>query len=193
MPPVRTGLLVVDVQNDFCPGGALAVRGGDRVIPPLNRYIDEAVAQGHPVYASRDWHPPVTRHFQAYGGEWPVHCVADSSGAAFHDDLRLPPSAIVITKGEDPDHPGYSAFHGRTPDGKPLLADLRARGVEHLMVGGLATDYCVKQSVLDALASGFQVTVLGDAVAGVDVAPGDSERALAEMRAAGAKVSPSGS
>jgi nicotinamidase/pyrazinamidase len=185
----RSALLVIDVQNDFCPGGALAVPDGDRVVPALNRHIAAAVDTGEPVYASRDWHPPVTRHFKPYGGEWPEHCVQGSAGATFHPALRLPESALVITKGEDPDRPGYSAFEGLTADGRTLLDDLRARGIDHLAVGGLATDYCVKQSVLDALRHGFSVTVLGDAIAGVDVRPGDSARALAEMRDAGARVS----
>jgi nicotinamidase/pyrazinamidase len=114
--------------------------------------------------------------------------VQGSQGAAFHPDLTLPPSAIVITKGEDPQHPGYSAFDGRTADGRSLLDDLRARRVEHLIVGGLATDYCVRQSVLDARRHGFDVTLLEDAVKGVEVAPGDSARAIAEMRAAGVRV-----
>ena len=184
----RSALLVVDVQKDFCPGGALAVPGGNQVVPVLNRHIAEATAKGWPVYASRDWHPPVTRHFQPYGGEWPPHCVQNTDGASFHDDLRLPASAIVITKGQTPDSPGYSALEGYTPDGRTFLADLQDRQIGHLYVGGLATDYCVKHSVLDALRAGFEVTVLGDAIAGVDVKPGDSGRALAEMQSAGAAV-----
>jgi nicotinamidase/pyrazinamidase len=184
----RSALLVVDVQNDFCPGGALAVPQGDRVVPALNRHLAEAIGAGLPVYASRDWHPPVTRHFKAYGGEWPAHCVQGSAGAAFHRELKLPASTIVITKGEDPDRPGYSAFEGKTPDGRSLLDDLRTRQVEHLFVGGLATDYCVKHSVLDALRHGFAVRVLEDAIAGVNLRPDDSTRALAEMREAGARI-----
>jgi nicotinamidase/pyrazinamidase len=181
-------LLVVDVQKDFCPGGALAVPDGDRVIPALNRYAARAAAQGWPVYASRDWHPPVTSHFKEYGGEWPPHCVQHTAGAEFHDDLRLPSSAVVVTKGESPDRPGYSALEGTTPDGRTLIDDLRARGVDHLYVGGLATDYCVRQSVLDARAAGINVTVLEDAIAGVDVRSGDSARAVAEMQSAGATL-----
>src|SRR5919108_503611 len=182
----RAALLVVDVQNDFCPGGALAVPDGDRVVPVLNRHVANATAQGWPVYASRDWHSPVTRHFQAYGGEWPLHCVQNTEGAKFHSDLRLPASAIVITKGEAADTPGYSALEGHTPEGKTFLSDLQERQIDHLYVGGLATDYCVKHSVLDALQAGLEVTVLGDAIAGVDVKAGDSARALDEMRTAGA-------
>jgi nicotinamidase/pyrazinamidase len=144
-----------------------------------------------PVYASRDWHPPVTRHFQAYGGEWPVHCVQNTAGAEFHHDLHLPPSTIVITKGQEPDSAGYSALQGYTPRGKSLLAELHERQIGHLYVGGLATDYCVKHSVLDARQAGLEVTVLSDAIAGVDVQPGDSARAIDEMKRAGAEVTAS--
>jgi nicotinamidase/pyrazinamidase len=188
MTAKRSAILIVDVQRDFCPGGALAAPGGDRVMAPLNHYLDDAAANGWPVYASRDWHPPVTRHFKDYGGEWPVHCVEHSLGAEFHPALRLPPTAVVISKGQSADRPGYSAFEGSTADGNTLADDLRARGIEHLYVGGIATDYCVKHSVLDARKAGLDVTVLTDAIAGVDVTPGDSARALEEMRAAGARL-----
>ncbi|MBI3048166.1 MAG: nicotinamidase [Acidobacteria bacterium] len=190
MAEKRSALLIVDVQKDFCPGGALAAPEGDRVVRPLNRYIDQAVAHGWPIYASRDWHPPVTRHFRQYGGEWPVHCVEHTAGAEFHPGLRLPPSTIVVSKGQSPEKPGYSAFEGYTPAGRTLGDDLRERQIEHLYVGGIATDYCVKHSVLDARRAGLDVTVLADAIAGVDVQPGDSARALEQMRAAGAEVKP---
>jgi nicotinamidase/pyrazinamidase len=157
-------------------------------VPSLNGYIADALADGSPVYASRDWHPAVTRHFKPYGGEWPPHCIQHTEGAGFHPDLRLPATAVIISKGQDPGKPGYSAFEGRTTDGRALVDDLRARGVDRLLVGGLATDYCVRQSVLDARRAGFDVTVLGDAVAGVDVQPGDSRRAIEEMRQAGATI-----
>jgi nicotinamidase/pyrazinamidase len=183
-----SALLIIDVQKDFCAGGALAVPEGDRVVPPLNRYIADAVRRGWPVYATRDWHPPVTKHFREYGGQWPPHCVQGSQGAAFHDDLQLPPSTIVISTGESPADDGYSAFEGRRSDSTALLDDLRQRGVRHLYVGGLATDYCVKHSVLDARRAGLEVTVLTDAIAGIDVKAGDSQRALDEMRAAGAQI-----
>jgi nicotinamidase/pyrazinamidase len=184
----RSALLIVDVQKDFCPGGALPVPDGDRVVAPLNGYIAEATARGFPIYASRDWHPPVTRHFQPYGGQWPPHCVQNTDGASFHHDLQVPASTIVITKGQDPNSPGYSAFEGYTSEGRPFLSDLRERQIGHLYVGGLATDYCVKHSVLDALRFGFQVRVLSDAIAGVDVDAGDSMRAIDEMRQAGAEL-----
>jgi nicotinamidase/pyrazinamidase len=190
MTEVRSALLIVDVQNDFCPGGALPVADGHRVVPVLNRCIERFVAEGRPVYASRDWHPPVTSHFREHGGRWPPHCVQHTKGAEFHPALRLPAGAIIVTKGEDPGAEGYSVFDGRTPDGR-FEADLRRRGIGHLYVGGLATDYCVRQSVLDALARGFRVRVLTDAVAGVNVQPDDSARALDEMRRAGAHLTTS--
>jgi nicotinamidase/pyrazinamidase len=183
-----SALLIVDVQNDFCPGGALPVSEGARVVPALNRHIADALSRGWPIYASRDWHPNVTRHFREHGGEWPPHCIQNSDGAAFRDDLELPASAIVISKGQEANSHGYSAFEGQTPEGRSLLSDLQQREIAHLYVGGLATDYCVKHSVLDALRAGLTVTVLDDAIAGVEVQPGDSARAIAEMREAGAEV-----
>jgi nicotinamidase/pyrazinamidase len=181
-------LLIVDVQKDFCAGGALAVGGGDEVVPVLNRLADRAAAMGWPVYASRDWHPADSRHFAAHGGPWPVHCVAGSAGARLHPDLRLPAGAMIVTKGTSRDDDGYSAFEGTVPGRGPFADDLRARGVTHLVVGGLATDYCVRTTVLDALAQGLSVQVVEDAIRAVDVAPGDGQRALDEMRAAGAEV-----
>jgi nicotinamidase/pyrazinamidase len=154
----------------------------------LNRHIADATARGWPVYASRDWHPPVTRHFREHGGEWPPHCVQNTVGAAFRDDLKLPASAIVVSKGQDSDTHGYSAFEGQTAEGRSLLSDLNERHVGHLYVGGLATDYCVKHSVLDALRAGLTVTVLSEAIAGVDRQPGDSARAIDAMREAGAEI-----
>ena len=184
----RAALLLVDVQNDFCPGGALAVREGDQVVAPLNREIERFRAAGRPVVASRDWHPAETTHFVARGGKWPPHCVADQPGAAFHADLRLPPETIVVSKGTGPTEDAYSAFEARDERGRPLADVLRQAGVEHLVIGGLATDYCVRASALDALRHGYRVTVLREAVRGVDLTPGDSERALEELRAAGAAV-----
>ena len=183
----KGGLLIVDVQNDFCPGGALAVPDGDKVVPVLNRYIEIFQRAGLPVYASRDWHPAKTRHFKRFGGLWHPHCVKETGGAEFHQGLRLPEESIVITKGEGPDEDGYSAFQAVDPDGRIFSETLKRAGVTHLYVGGLATDYCVKASVLDAIREGFEVTVLADAVRGVDLEPGDSAGALEEMLKAGAK------
>jgi nicotinamidase/pyrazinamidase len=181
-------LLIVDVQNDFCAGGALAVRGGDEVVPVLNRVAARAAALGWPIYASRDWHPADSRHFTIHGGLWPVHCVAGTEGARLHPDLRLPVGTMIITKGTGPDDDGYSAFDGQVPGRGPFIDDLRARGVTHLVIGGLATDYCVRHNVLDALRQGLSVQLLEDAIRAVDVTPGDGAAALDEMRAAGAEV-----
>jgi len=182
----RKALVLVDVQNDFLPGGALAVPEGDRIIPVLNRYIELFHRAGLPIYATRDWHPERTRHFQAYGGLWPPHCVQGTRGAEFHPDLKLPPETIIISKGMDPNEDSYSGFQGRTDEGRTFAEELRARGIEHLYIGGVATDYCVRHTVLDARREGFRVTVLEDAIRGVDRAPGDSDRARHEMAAAGA-------
>jgi nicotinamidase/pyrazinamidase len=184
----RPALLIVDVQRDFCPGGALPAPGGDRIVPALNRYIAEARESGMPIYASRDWHPAMTSHFREYGGEWPPHCVQGTEGAQFHPGLQLPRNAIVINKGDVADRPGYSALEGRTEAGESLLDDLHARRIDTLYVTGLTTEYCVKQTVLDALRSGLRVNVLTDAVAGIDQRPGDADRAVAEMLAAGARI-----
>ena len=181
-------LLIVDVQNDFCAGGALAVRGGDDVVPVLNRLAARAAGLGWPVYASRDWHPADSRHFAIHGGPWPVHCVAGTTGARLHADLLLPGHAAIVTKGASRDDDGSSAFEGTVPGRGPVVDDLRARGVTHLVVGGLATDYCVRTTVLDALAHGLSVQVVEDAIRAVDVVPGDGQRALDEMRAAGAEL-----
>ena len=181
-------LILVDVQNDFCPGGALAVSEGDAVVGPLNVYARDFAAAGSTVVATRDWHPARTGHFQQFGGIWPVHCVQDSPGAAFHPNLALPEGTIVVSKGDDPEADGYSAFEARTPEGKSLLDVLRERGVTDLYVGGLATDYCVKSTVLDGLKSGLRTVLLVDAVRGVNLQPEDSERAIDEMVRAGAEV-----
>jgi len=184
--PSSDALVIVDVQNDFTPGGALAVPEGDRVVPALNRYIERFAALKAPILATRDWHPEVTKHFKDYGGVWPSHCVQGTKGAEFHPGLRLPPEAVIVSKGIDPETDAYSAFQAEDPNGMPFAAALGERGVQRLFVGGLATDYCVRFTVLDAVREGFQVVVLRDAIGAVDLKPGDGERALEEMRAAGA-------
>ena len=181
-------LLIVDVQNDFCPGGALAVAGGDAVLPVVNRLAARAAALGVPVYASRDWHPIDSTHFAANGGPWPTHCVAGTAGARLHPDLALPAGAMIVTKGTARDETGYSAFDGTVTGRGSLLDDLRARGVDHLIVGGLATDYCVRETVLDARRHGLGVTVVEDGVRAVNLAEGAGTRALDDMREAGAEV-----
>jgi nicotinamidase/pyrazinamidase len=180
MPLERSdALLVVDVQPDFCPGGALPVPEGDAVIPVLNAWIDAAQAGGALVVASRDWHPPRHVSFQTEGGPWPAHCVQDTPGAAYHPALRLPADAVRVAKGTRLDRDQYSAF-----DETGLGEHLRARGVRRLWVGGLAQDVCVRASVLDARRLGFDVHVLVPATRPVD--PQAGARALAEMEAAGA-------
>lgn len=179
-------LLVVDVQNDFCAGGALAVPDGDRVVEPINRLLTGYAADGVPTFASRDWHPAGSRHFAEQGGPWPVHCVANTPGAAFHPRLRLPAATLVVSKGQAPDTDGYSAFEGTLPGGVGLREALATRGITDLVVCGLATDYCVRASVLDAIREGLRVDVVTDAVAAVDPAGGES--ATGEMRNAGATL-----
>lgn len=184
----KRALLIVDVQNDFCPSGALAVHEGDKIVPLINRYIVLFRSSGLPVYLSRDWHPPVTVHFKPFGGAWPPHCVQGTKGAEFNPDLEVPEDAVIITKGDTPDEDNYSAFGGHDEGGRRLAEALRAEGVTELFVGGLATDYCVKQTVLDGLTHGFKVTVLMDAVKGVDLTPGDSWRAVEEAKRNGAGI-----
>jgi nicotinamidase/pyrazinamidase len=182
----HSALLLVDVQNDFCPGGALPVPNGDRVIPVLNKLAAQFAEVGLPVFASRDWHPPDTRHFKSQGGPWPPHCIAGTPGAAFHPALQLPPDAIVVSKGQDKQDDGYSAFEGASSDGRALADHLRERGITHLSVGGLATDYCVRASVLDARRAGIDVTIVAGGVAGIGEET--TRRALEEMQAAGARM-----
>lgn len=178
----KRALIVVDVQNDFCPGGSLAVAQGDEVVAPLNKLIEEFLERGEAVFKSRDWHPEKTRHFAAYGGTWPVHCVQNTKGAEFHPELIHYMHIRVISKGLG-DEDSYSAF-----DGTDLALQLRRLDVEEVWVGGLATDYCVKNTVLDALKEGFRVKALKHAMRAVELEPGDAERALAEMQKAGAEI-----
>lgn len=186
----KDALIVVDVQNDFCPGGALAVKDGDQVVPVLNRYIDRFTKAGLPIFATRDWHPEKTSHFNTGGGPWPPHCVQGSKGAQFHPDLKLPPETVLVSAGMGSDEDGYSGFLGRDDRGARLADLLRQRGIERIFVGGLATDYCVKHTVLDGLKEGLSVVLLADSVRGVNLRPGDSERATEEMRRAGATIAP---
>jgi len=177
----HTALVVVDVQKDFCPGGALAVREGDKVVPVLNKYIEKFRKAGAPIIFTRDWHPPDHSSFKAQGGPWPPHCIQNSDGAKFHPNLSIPLEGEIVSKADKKDE-AYSFFQGTD-----LAAKLQRRGIKRLLVGGLATDYCVKETVLDGLKHGFGVYHLDDASRGVEVNPGDSERALKEMMAKGAK------
>jgi nicotinamidase/pyrazinamidase len=191
---VVDALIVVDVQNDFCPGGALPVAEGDAVVAPLNELMDRMGL----VVATRDWHPPDHGSFRGVGvdadrwsgrdppGLWPVHCVRGTPGADLHPDLRRDRIDMVVDTGREALSDGYSAF-----DDTDLADRLRERGVQRLLVGGLATDYCVRCTVLDALREGFDVTVVEDAVRAVDVEPGDGRRALDEMRRSGARIAQS--
>jgi nicotinamidase/pyrazinamidase len=174
------GLLVVDVQNDFCPGGSLAVPEGDNVVPVINGIMDRFPV----VVASKDWHPHQTVHFQ----KWPVHCVHNSKGAEFHPKLQSTMIQQVFLKGTGNKDDGYSAFEATNLN---LEDYLKQRSVTELYVVGLATDYCVRASALDAVKAGFQTTVVRDAVAAVNVKPGDGERALEEMKKAGVRVASS--
>jgi nicotinamidase/pyrazinamidase len=184
----KTALLIVDVQNDFCPGGALQILNGDRVVEPINRAITYFSAAGLPILASRDWHPPKTRHFRESGGVWPVHCVQGTAGAEFHPDLHLPEETVVLSKGINPELDGYSAFDGVTGDGRTMAALLRDLDVQRIYICGLATDYCVLCTALEALRNGLHITVLTDAVAGVDIVPGESTCAIEDMVKAGAQL-----
>ncbi|MBI5561535.1 MAG: nicotinamidase [Deltaproteobacteria bacterium] len=177
-------LLIVDVQVDFCPGGALAVKDGDLVVPVINEYVRLFGAAGCLIAATRDWHPAKTVHFG--GGKWPPHCVQGTRGAEFHPGLRLPSNARVITKGTRPDEDSYSGFDGSDASGARLGDMLKKEGVGHVFIAGLATDYCVRATALDARKAGFKVTALIDAIKGVDVKPGDSKTAIIEMIEAGA-------
>jgi nicotinamidase/pyrazinamidase len=190
LPELRRGdaLLLVDPQNDFCPGGSLAVPDGDAVMPILNAWLEAAGQADVPIFVSRDWHPPRTSHFTDFGGVWPAHCVAGTTGAEFHPDLKLPASAVVVSKGMGEDEDAYSAFQARDAHDTPLVELLRLNSVERLYVMGLATDYCVKASALGGLDSGFKTTVVQDGMRAVNLAPDDGDKAVAEMRAAGVLI-----
>ncbi len=175
-------LLIVDVQNDFLPGGSLAVSGGDEVVPALNRYIRACESYGLPVYATRDWHPPRHCSFRDQGGPWPPHCVAGTPGAEFPEALRLPSSTALISKALSPDKDAYSGFQDTDLDRR-----LHDAGIRRLFIGGLATDYCVLNTVRDALRLGYQVFLLADAIRAVDVEAGDGRRAEEEMAGLGAR------
>ena len=174
--------MIVDFQNDFTPGGALGVDGGDEIAGRLNQLA--ADPHFELVVATRDWHPADHGSFKEQGGIWPVHCVQGTLGAELHSGLDRGRVDVVVDKGQDPAADGYSGFEAT------LLEELlRAHGVDHVTIGGIATDYCVKNTALDALRLGFGVTVDREAVRGVEVEPGDSERALEEIREAGGDVS----
>jgi nicotinamidase/pyrazinamidase len=177
--PRRDALIIVDVQNDFCPGGALAVQRGDEVIPTVNRLLKQRWLS----VATMDWHPAEHCSFEPHGGPWPPHCVQGTTGAELHPELDAENIQLTVTKASHHDKDAYSGF-----DGTELASILREKGIARVVVCGIATDYCVKATAHDALKEGFEVVVLEDAVRGVEVNPGDSQRALEELRKAGAQV-----
>ncbi|MBE3556596.1 MAG: bifunctional nicotinamidase/pyrazinamidase [Firmicutes bacterium] len=173
-------LVLVDIQNDFCPGGALPTQDGDAVVPVANALLACFIAQGALIVATRDWHPADHISFQQRGGPWPAHCVQGSVGAAFHPELQLPKEAFVVSKGMLADEEAYSGFQ-RTP----LHLELQRNRIHRLFMAGLATEYCVRQTALDGLAFGYNVVVVEDGVRGVESQPGDGNRALQEVMEAG--------
>jgi nicotinamidase/pyrazinamidase len=175
-------LLITDIQIDFLPGGALPVAGGDEIIPVLNEYARRFKDAKAHVFASRDWHPPNHISFKAQGGPWPPHCVQQTEGAKFHPDLKLPKDTMIISKATDPNHESYSAF-----DGTNLADELKIRGVKRFFIGGLATDYCVVNTVLDSRKLGYETVLLMDATLGINVKPGDVNRAIETMLKNGAE------
>jgi nicotinamidase/pyrazinamidase len=182
-PGPGDALLVVDVQNDFLPGGALGITGGDAIVPPLNRLLGAWRERSLPVFLSRDWHPTGHCSFASQGGPWPDHCVAGTFGAEFSRQLQVAPTDVLISKATRLDKDAYSAL-----DGTPLAEALHSRGITRLFIGGLATDYCVRATGTDARAAGLDVVVLADAVCAVNVEPGDADRALAELEHAGCEL-----
>jgi nicotinamidase/pyrazinamidase len=183
----KKALLIVDVQNDFCPGGALGIKNGDKIIPVINKYIKIFASRKLPVFASRDWHPKKTAHFKEFGGVWPRHCIQDTKGAAFHLKLKLPREVILLYKGMDPAKDSYSAFQAQAQNGIILPDILKIMDIKGLYIAGLATDYCVKFTAFDAIKEGLKVRILADAVKGVNLKPDDSDDAIKEMAKAGAK------
>lgn len=179
---IGDALIVVDVQNDFLPGGRLAVPEGDAVVPMLNRYLAAFAAKRLPIYATRDWHPLDHCSFKACGGPWPPHCVAGSTGAAFAPGLKLPSQTTVISKATTADKDAYSGFEGTDLD-----ARLRAQSIKRVFVGGLATDYCVLNTVKDARQFSYEVLLLADAIRAVNVKPDDGRNAEAKMQRLGAQ------
>lgn len=170
--------IIVDVQNDFCPGGSLAIDDGHQIVPVINKWIAACEAVGVIVFASRDWHPSNHVSFRNAGGPWPAHCIQNSSGADFHPDLRLPPGAVILSKGTQADQDSYSAFGGTG-----LTDMLRNRGISRVWIAGLALDVCVRATAMDARAQGFEVHILSDAAKALS--PESGQQAIAELASAG--------
>jgi len=182
----KAALVVVDVQRDFCPGGALAVADGDTIVPSLNGLISTFRKSRLPIIFTRDWHPRDHCSFREQGGIWPRHCVERTNGARFHPKLKVPRESIIVSKATRRDIEAYSGFQGTDLEKK-----LKQLGVAEIFVGGLATDYCVKQTALDALGAGFDVYVMTDCVKGVNVKKGDSLKALKQITKRGARLTDS--
>lgn len=188
VPGGGDALVIVDVQNDFIPGGALAVPEGDKVVAPLNKAIEIFKTGNLPVFFTRDWHPSKHCSFQEFGGPWPPHCVQNTEGAEFVSDLRVNDSTIIITKGAAFEPDEYSGFQGVDDKGTSLDTCLKNLGVGRIFVGGLATDYCVLNTVLDGISFGYDVYILTDSIRAVNVKPDDGEKALKEMTQKGAQL-----
>jgi len=187
---IREGdaLIVVDVQNDFVPGGTLAVPEGDQVIDPLNRAIRVFQARSIPIFLTRDWHPGNHSSFSASGGPWPPHCVQDTRGAQFVSGLTVDADTTIITKGDVVEPDQYSGFQGVDDSGETLDTCLKNRGITRLFIGGLATDYCVLNTVMDGLKLGYEVYLLTDGIRAVNIRPFDGERAIEQMKDNGATL-----
>jgi nicotinamidase/pyrazinamidase len=181
-------LLIVDIQNDFLPGGALGVKEGNEIIDPVNRAVQIFLQNRLPVLYSRDWHPPNHCSFLAYGGPWPPHCIRDTAGAAFSAEMAMPKAPLVFSKGINAEMEQYSAFDAVDEGGSPLRQILQRFRVKRVFIGGLATDYCVLNSAIDLLKAGYDVVVLRDACRAVNVDPTDGEKAFDRMIAEGAKT-----
>jgi nicotinamidase/pyrazinamidase len=177
-------LIIVDVQIDFCPKGSLPVPEGDQIVPVLNDYIRLFTKSSAKLIATRDWHPANHMSFKEYGGSWPPHCIKQSEGAKFHPDLNLSSTTTILSKAMDPNKESYSGF-----DDTDLASELKAQGINRVFVGGLATDYCVKSTVLESLKLGFETVLLLDATRGLNLIPGDVEKAIDEMTLNGAEIS----
>ena len=180
---IKKALIIVDMQNDFCPGGALAVKGGEEIIPVINQYIKRFTEKNELVVFTRDWHPADHCSFKDQGGIWPPHCVAGTNGAEFHHDICVPEKSLIISKADLPSKDAYSGF-----DATSLDQHLKKLDIKEVWICGLATDYCVTSTVMDALKLGYKVKLLADAISAVDVSAGDGEKAIADMESAGAKA-----
>ncbi len=179
----KKALIIVDMQNDFCPGGSLAVKKGDKIIFAINQYIKKFAAKDCFIVFTRDWHPENHCSFKEYGGIWPAHCIAASRGAEFHPDIYMPEKFFIVSKADNSSKDAYSGF-----DSTSLDSELKKLNIEEVWVCGLAADYCVKSTVFDALKLGYKVKLLADAIAAVDVNAGDGEQAILEMVSAGAEI-----